>query len=76
MYFNDHQPPHFHAVDGSDEAQIDIATGTMLRGRLKPASRRLIEQWAALNRDALMRNWERAHNGERLERISGDANDV
>jgi len=27
MYFNDHAPPHFHAIHGEHEATIAIATG-------------------------------------------------
>ncbi|MBX3302265.1 MAG: DUF4160 domain-containing protein [Nitrospira sp.] len=26
MYYNDHDPPHFYAVYGGDEALIDIDT--------------------------------------------------
>lgn len=34
MYFSDHPPPHFHARYGEYETQIEIATGTVLRGQL------------------------------------------
>jgi hypothetical protein len=27
MYFRDHPPPHFEAVYGEHEANVDIATG-------------------------------------------------
>ena len=27
MYFNDHVPPHFHAIYAGDEATINIETG-------------------------------------------------
>lgn len=32
MYFNDHAPPHFHAVYGEHEAVIAIETLLILEG--------------------------------------------
>jgi len=34
MFVNDHQPPHFHAIYGEFEANIDIATGKIIKGKL------------------------------------------
>ena len=34
MYYNDHDPPHFHAVYGEDEVLIDIDTLAVIRGEL------------------------------------------
>lgn len=30
----DHRPPHFHAIHAEHEAQIDIATGEIIKGKL------------------------------------------
>lgn len=32
MYYRDHDPPHFHAIYGDEEAQIVIATLEVLSG--------------------------------------------
>ena len=32
MYYNDHNPPHFHAKHGEDEACVEIATGDVIAG--------------------------------------------
>jgi hypothetical protein len=32
LYSNDHQPPHFHAFHGGDEAMIGIAPVGVLEG--------------------------------------------
>jgi hypothetical protein len=38
MYYNDHGPPHFHAVYGEDEVLIEIDTLAVARGELhRPA---------------------------------------
>jgi len=34
MYFDDHNPPHFHALYGDDEPWINIKTLAILSGRL------------------------------------------
>ena len=60
MYFDDHNPPHFHAKYNVYEAQIAIASGEILRGNLPKRAAKLVEEWHALHADALMRNWELA----------------
>ena len=42
MYFQDHAPPHFHATYAEHEAQIDIATGQIIKGSLPKVARRLV----------------------------------
>ena len=34
MYCNDHDPPHFHAVYGEEEALIEVDTLAVVRGEL------------------------------------------
>jgi hypothetical protein len=78
MYFNDHNPPHFHAVHDREEAVIAIETGAIVEGRLSPNARRLVQEWALRHREELMDNWNRARPGTRepLQRIPGlDADD-
>lgn len=60
MYWSDHNPPHFHAIYGGDEALVVIADGTVLAGSLPRTAARLVAEWARLRRDDLMANWERA----------------
>ena len=36
MYYSEHNPPHFHARYGSDKVEIDIATLSILAGKLAP----------------------------------------
>lgn len=59
VYANDHLPPHFHAITPDDEALIEIATLAILRGELRPATRRKLLEWAAANREALVAEWNR-----------------
>jgi hypothetical protein len=58
MYFNDHSPPHFHARYGEFEATIDIATLTVMEGRLPLRALSLVQEWAMMHRGELLLNWE------------------
>ena len=53
MYFDDHGPPHFHALYGGDEALIDIDTLAVLEGRLPPRAQGLVVEWGAQHRGEL-----------------------
>jgi len=71
MYYRDHPPPHFHAVYGSFEAQIQIDPPGLLRGDLPPRALSLVVEWAALHRQELLDNWERIRGREALRQIEG-----
>ena len=70
MYFNDHAPPHFHAIYGESEATITIDSLEVLSGGLPRRAHALVLEWAALHRLELRLNWERARNGVFLSRIA------
>jgi hypothetical protein len=42
MYWNDHQPPRFHALYAEDEALIEIATLNIIQGDLPRRARALV----------------------------------
>jgi len=63
MYFNDHEPPHFHARYGSDSARFEIESLALLGGSLPARVRGLVIEWAALHREELEGNWVRLRKG-------------
>lgn len=71
FFYNDHEPPHFHARGRGFSARIDIASAAVLDVRgLMPASIRAdIVGWAEQHRDALMENWRLARSNQPLRRI-------
>ena len=73
MYYEDHDPPHFHARGAEFRAKFAIGDLSVLalQGRLKPRESALIRQWALANRDALLQNWLRARHGEPMAEIEG-----
>ena len=71
MFFNYHNPPHFHVRYQGHRVRVSIADGKVIDGRLPPAVGRIVKDWTALRREALMRNWDAARSDKPLERIGG-----
>lgn len=69
LYYRDHAPPHFHAIYAEHDAEIEIATGTLLDGMLPRKARSLVTEWAEQHRQELQRNWDLARAGEPLEPV-------
>ena len=57
MYFNDHEPPHFHVRYAEHRATFAIDALGLLAGQLPPRVLGLVAEWAALHRFELRRNW-------------------
>ncbi len=69
MYYNDHNPAHFHAEYAESEGSFTIATLEVLEGDLPRRPRALVIEWASLHREELRANWERARQGLALNVI-------
>ncbi len=69
MFFDDHNPPHFHALYGEHEVLIDINTFAVFAGHLPPRALGLVVEWTTLHQDELLSNWERAQVQESLRKI-------
>ena len=59
MYFDDHNPPHFHAIYAGNEVEIGIDPLTIARGRFPQRELGRVLKWATLRRAELLENWER-----------------
>jgi hypothetical protein len=70
MYFNEHNPPHFHARYGEYKAEIAIETLSVIAVRLPPRVLGLVMEWAALHRSELMEDWELARRQADLKKIA------
>jgi hypothetical protein len=69
MFFDEHNPPHFHARYGGDYAAIEIGSLRMLEGKVSPRVLGLIIEWAAMHQKELMDNWEAAKQNKTLSKI-------
>ena len=69
MFFDDHNPPHFHAVYAGDEALIDINTVGVFAGRLPPRALSLVIEWAWRNQSELLSFWRKAQEHQPVGKI-------
>jgi len=70
MFFNDHNPPHFHAKYGEHKAEFEIRTLGILNGWLPPKAQALVIEWASQHRDELLGDWELAREHKQLYDIT------
>jgi hypothetical protein len=71
MYYDDHEPPHFHARYGRAKAIIRISDGETIAGELPPTARRMVHAWALARSAELQDNWRRARAHQPLEKVAG-----
>ena len=69
MYFQDHNPPHFHAEYQGMKAEYDIRTLDILAGKLSKRANALVLEWASQHKYELMDNWQKAVIPSTLDRI-------
>lgn len=69
MYFDDHDPPHFHA-EYQGETAIFGLDGSVIAGELPRTARRLVNEWAQMRQRELLQDWSKAKNLEPLEQIA------
>ena len=69
MYFDDHPPPHFHAIYGDAEVQIRIDPFGLISGSLPPRALAMVAEWATLHRVELLDNWSKARAGTGMVKI-------
>jgi hypothetical protein len=49
MYYNEHNPAHFHARYGDYKIEIGIQTLAVLAGKFPPRALGLVIEWATLH---------------------------
>ena len=60
IYWDDHNPSHYHAIYGEHEAWIVIADASVLQGSLPRRALRLVRTWHRLHHGDLEEAWARA----------------
>jgi len=65
MYYDDHNPPHFHAYYNKEEA-IFTLDGKLLKGKFPKKQLKLIEAWSIIHKKELEADWLLCENNEEL----------
>ncbi len=69
IFYDDHNPPHFHARYEKFKATIEMKELRILEGSLPPRVLGLVIEWATLHQDELLKEWELAGNKQPLFKI-------
>lgn len=70
MFYDDHNPPHFHVEFGDKKAVIDFR-GNLLLGDLgSRTALRLVREWIDLHEVELNEDWELARAGKQIKKIA------
>jgi len=60
VFYDDHNPPHFHAEYGEYEVLVSINTLAILSGGLPARALGMVAEWASLRQQELRAAWDRA----------------
>lgn len=69
MFYNEHNPLHFHAYYNEYKAEIEIKTLDILAGNLPKKVYNLIVEWALEHREELMADWDLMRNDKAPAKI-------
>jgi Domain of unknown function (DUF4160) len=62
MFYNEHNPPHFHAYYNDYKAEISIESFDILAGDLPKRVYKLVVEWAIDHKEELRKDWEHLRN--------------
>jgi hypothetical protein len=68
MFYNEHNPPHFHISYQDFKATMEIKTGE-LNGKLPIRATKMVREWVNLHRDELLENWRLMEQRHQLRKI-------
>ena len=68
MFYDDHNPPHFHARYQGHKAAF-LFDGTLLAGEIPLKQQKILAAWAVIHAEELEANWELAAASEQLYKI-------
>lgn len=69
MFYDEHDPPHFHAEYSGHKALFDFH-GNILKGSLESrTATRLVREWIDLHATELDAAWQTARNGKEIFEI-------
>ena len=70
MFYDEHNPPHFHVVYAEEMAVVGIDPIVIMEGGLSRSIRSKVFEWAAIHQPELRANWELARGHRPLLQIA------
>ena len=69
MFYDDHNPPHFHVEFGDKKAVIDFRGNILLGDLGSRTALKLVREWIDLHQSELNEDWELARAGKQIKKI-------
>ena len=69
MFYDEHNPPHFHARYGKNKVAIEISTLRVLEGTIPPRALGLVMEWASQHQKELLNDWDLARKNQPPKKI-------
>ena len=69
LFYDEHNPPHFHARYGDYKVAVDIRSLIVLEGMFPPRALGMLIEWASQHKAELLKDWELARDGKPPEKI-------
>ena len=70
MFYDDHNPPHFHAEFGGKKVVIDFRGNIVLGDLGSRTALKLVREWIDLHQVELAEDWELARAGKEIKKIA------
>ena len=70
MFYDDHNPPHFHARYGKETVAIEISSLRVLEGFIPPRALGLVMEWASQHQKELLNDWNLAKENQPPKKIA------
>lgn len=69
MFYDEHNPPHFHAEQSGNKAVLDFQ-GNVIKGNLSSrTATKLVREWIDLHVTELEEDWELARENKEINKI-------
>jgi hypothetical protein len=68
IFYDEHNPPHFHAEYGEFEITVNIESG-ITKGKFPEKELRAVLDWYDLHKEELLKDWELASQRKVLNKI-------
>ena len=69
IFYDDNNPPHFHARYGKQKVAIAIKTLNVLEGKIPARALGMTIEWASMHKEELLKDWELAKNNQPPNKI-------
>ena len=70
MYYDDHNPPNFHAEYNGQNVLVDIMEGRILNGAFPSRQLKFVLAWTEIHQAELMENWDLARKDLPLKKVA------